>query len=117
MKVYIYYILCIILQSKHDSHKNPQKLREKVRCFLYRCRRIIVSADIQSKSREGLLHYTRLVMDPLTMEIIRASCDCEGFVFKGRCWHIETLKQLIDSDQRVREEIMKVKRIEENTAS
>jgi len=82
---------------------------------------IIVSVDIQSKSRKGLLHYTRIVLDPLTMKITKASCDCEGYAFKGHCWHIETLKQLIDSDERVREEIMKAKeelmRIEEDIAS
>ena len=70
---------------------------------------IIVSADIQSRSREGLLHYTRLVLDPLTMKIIRASCDCEGYAFRGYCWHIQTLRQLVDSDEKVREKIMKVK--------
>jgi hypothetical protein len=70
---------------------------------------IIVSADIQSRSREGLLHYTRLILDPLTMKIIRASCDCEGYAFRGYCWHIQTLKQLVDSDEKVREKIMKVK--------
>jgi SWIM zinc finger. len=56
---------------------------------------IVVSADIQSKSRKGLLHYTRIVLDPLTMKITRASCDCEGYTFRGHCWHIETLKQLV----------------------
>jgi hypothetical protein len=97
--------------------KTPKSYVKRLDVFYTVAEGIIVSADIQSKSREGLLHYTRLVVDPLTMKIIRASCDCEGFVFKGRCWHIETLKQLIDSDERVREEIMKVKRIEENTTS
>ena len=70
---------------------------------------IIVSADIQSRSREGLLHYTRLVLDPLTMKIAKASCDCEGYAFRGYCWHIQTLRQLVDSDEKVREKIMKVK--------
>ncbi len=27
---------------------------------------IVISADIQSKSRKGLLHYTRIVLDPLS---------------------------------------------------
>jgi len=70
---------------------------------------IVISADIQSKSREGLLHYTRIVLDPLTMKITKASCDCEGYAFRGHCWHIETLEQLVDSGEKVREEIMKAK--------
>ncbi|WP_048052711.1 hypothetical protein [Saccharolobus islandicus] len=82
---------------------------------------IIVSADIQSKSRKDLTHYTRLVLDPLTLNLVKYSCDCEGYTFRHHCWHIETLKQLVVSDERVREEVMKAKeelmRIEEDIAS
>ncbi|ADB87230.1 hypothetical protein [Saccharolobus islandicus] len=82
---------------------------------------VVVAGDVESKSRKGLLHYTRIVLDPLTMKITKASCDCEGYTFRHHCWHIETLKQLVVSDERVIEEVMKAKeelmRIEEDIAS
>jgi len=103
------------------STQTPKSYIKRLDVFCTVGEGIIVSADIQSRSREGLLHYTRLILDPLTMKIIRASCDCEGYTFRGHCLHIETLKQLVDSDERVREEIMKVKeelmRIKENKTS
>jgi len=67
------------------------------------------------------LHYTRIIIDPLSLNIVKATCDCEGFTFRQHCWHIETLKQLEVSDERGREEVMKAKeelmRIEEDIAS
>jgi len=59
---------------------------------------IIVSADIPSRSRPSLSHYTRLVIDPETNEIIKYSCDCEGFTFRKKCWHLYLLKGLINSE-------------------
>ena len=91
------------------STQTPKSYIKRLDVFCTVGEGIIVSADIQSRSREGLLHYTRLVLDPLTMKIIRASCDCEGYAFRGYCWHIQTLRQLVDSDEKVREKIMKVK--------
>jgi hypothetical protein len=55
---------------------------------------VIVSADIPSKSRANITHYTRLVIDPVDFKITKATCDCEGYTFKGKCWHIDTLKGL-----------------------
>ena len=82
---------------------------------------VVVAGDVESKSRKGLLHYTRIVLDPLTMKIVKESCSCEAGAFHRKCWHIETLKQLVVSDERVREEVMKAKeelmRIEEDIAS
>ena len=59
---------------------------------------IIVSADVLSRSRAGLLHYTRIVINPKTNEIVKASCDCEGFTFRKKCWHLYFLKALINSE-------------------
>ncbi|CDF81344.1 zinc-finger domain protein [Sulfolobus monocaudavirus SMV1] len=104
-----------------SSTQTPKSYVKRLDIFSILGEGILVSADIESKSRNGLLHYTRLVLDPLTMKIIKASCDCEGYAFRGYCWHIETLKQLVDSDERVREKIMKAKeelmRIKEDTVS
>ena len=91
------------------STQTPKNYVKRLDVFYTVGEGIIISADIESRSREGLLHYTRLVLDPLTMKVARASCDCEGFAFRGHCWHIQTLKQLVDSDERVKEEVMKVK--------
>nr|WP_011229463.1 SWIM zinc finger family protein [Sulfolobus sp. NOB8H2]CAA09151.1 hypothetical protein [Sulfolobus sp. NOB8H2] len=81
---------------------------------------IVVAGDIQSKSRANLVHYTRLVLDPITLKVTKASCDCEGFTFRGKCWHIETLKQLLN-DTKVKEEVEKVRQemmqLEEDIAS
>ncbi|ACP55419.1 hypothetical protein [Saccharolobus islandicus] len=70
---------------------------------------IVVSADIQSKSRTNLTHYTRIVLDPLSLKVVKSSCDCEGYTFRHHCWHVEALKQLVASDEKVREEVMKAK--------
>jgi len=91
------------------STQTPKNYVKRLDVFYTVGEGIVISADIESRSREGLLHYTRLVLDPLTMKVARASCDCEGFAFRGHCWHIQTLKQLVDSDERVKEEVMKVK--------
>jgi len=55
---------------------------------------LIISADIRSKSRPGVTHYTRIVVDPLKGEVVKASCSCEGFTFKKECWHIKVLKEM-----------------------
>ena len=80
---------------------------------------IIVSADIQSKSRKGLLHYTRIVLDPLTMKITKASCDCEGYTFRHHCWHLKTLEQMIKEElrERIEKARQEMMQIEEDIAS
>jgi SWIM zinc finger. len=80
---------------------------------------IVVSADIQSKSRKGLSHYTRIVLDPLTMKIVKESCSCEAGSFRKKCWHLKTLEQMIKEE--LRERIEKVRSemlaVEEDIAS
>ncbi|MCI4408456.1 MAG: hypothetical protein JHC26_05145 [Thermofilum sp.] len=70
---------------------------------------IIVSADIRSRSRPWLTHYTRVIIDPISNEIIKYSCDCEGFTFRKKCWHLQLLKEMISSDlkEKVLEEEIK----------
>jgi hypothetical protein len=60
---------------------------------------IIVSADIKSRSRHNLVHYTRVVLDPNTLKITTATCDCEGFTYRRSCWHIKALEQIVYSDE------------------
>ncbi|BAB66361.1 hypothetical protein STK_13100 [Sulfurisphaera tokodaii str. 7] len=80
---------------------------------------IIISADIQSKSRKDVVHYTRIVLDPLSLKVVRSSCDCEGYTFKHKCWHIKLLEdiaktQLKEEVQKARQEML---REEEDIAS
>jgi hypothetical protein len=71
---------------------------------------ILISGDIKSKTRD-IYHYTRLILDPIKMTVVKQSCDCEGFTYRKKCWHLETLKvltksQLKDEIERKREEIL-----------
>ena len=62
---------------------------------------IVVSADIESRSRLGMMHYTRVVLDPLTLKVVKETCSCEGYTFNGRCWHIELLEKLINEKLKI----------------
>jgi len=99
----------------------PKSYVKRLDVFYVLSEGIIVSADIQSKSRKDLTHYTRLVLDPLTMKVAKASCDCEGYTFRGHCWHINALEQMIKEDKELRERIEKARQemmqIEEDMAS
>ena len=59
---------------------------------------IIISADIKSRSRAGIIHYTRIIVDPMNNKIIKASCDCEGFTFRKSCWHVQLLEYLVETE-------------------
>jgi hypothetical protein len=90
--------------------KNPIK---RLDVFYVLSEGIIVSADIQSKSRKDLTHYTRLVLDPETLNLVKYSCDCEGFTFRHHCWHIKTLEQMIKEElreriEKARQEMMQI---------
>jgi hypothetical protein len=41
----------------------------------------VVAGDVGSKSRKGLLYYTWIVLDPLTMKIVKESYSCEAGSF------------------------------------
>jgi len=45
------------------------------------------------------------MIDPKTSEIVKLSCDCEGFTFRKKCWHLYLLKGLIQTD--LKEEVFK----------
>ena len=99
-----------------QTPKNPIK---RLDVFYVLSEGVVVAGDVESKSRKGLLHYTRIVLDPLTMKITKASCDCEASAFGKKCWHIKTLEELVKTDlkkevEKVREEMLAV---EEDIAS
>ncbi|WP_088922598.1 hypothetical protein [Sulfolobus acidocaldarius] len=96
--------------------KNPIK---RLDVFYVLSEGIIVSADIQSKSRKDLTHYTRLVLDSLTLNLVKYSCDCEGYTFRHHCWHLKTLEQMIKEElrERIEKARQEMMQIEEDIAS
>ncbi|MBB5255295.1 hypothetical protein HNQ62_003070 [Sulfurisphaera ohwakuensis] len=59
---------------------------------------VIVSAEIQSRTRKDVTHYSRIVLDPLSLKVIKATCSCEAGSFGRKCWHIKTLEELVKTD-------------------
>ena len=53
------------LDTKWFQHKPLNKLRKNVRRFYTLGEGVVVAGDVERKSRKGLLHYTRIVLDPL----------------------------------------------------
>jgi hypothetical protein len=92
--------------AQTQNLKNLKSYIKRLNIF-YVSEGVIVSADIQSKSRANLLHYTRIVLDPLNLKVVRASCDCEGYTFKHYCWHIKVLENLAKNE--LKEEIEKTR--------
>ena len=111
----------IVSRYKMISTQIPKNPIKRLDVFYVLSEGIIVSADIQSKSRKDLTHYTRLVLDSLTLNLVKYSCDCEGYTFRHHCWHIKTLEQMIKEDRELRERIKKARQemmqIEEDIAS
>ena len=69
---------------------------------------VIISADVQSRTRRDVTHYSRIVLDPLTMKIVKESCSCEAGAFHRKCWHLKVLEQLISSEE-IKEKIEKAR--------
>jgi hypothetical protein len=46
---------------------------------------LIISTDIQSRTRKDLVHYSRIVIDPESLKTVRESCDCEAGAFHRKC--------------------------------
>jgi hypothetical protein len=59
---------------------------------------LIITADVKSRSRPSISHYTRIVIDPLNGEVVKASCSCEGFTFGKECWHVKILKEMAKNE-------------------
>jgi len=55
----------MVSRYKIISTQTLKKLRKKVRRFYTLGECVVVAGDVESKSRKGLLHYTRIVLDPL----------------------------------------------------
>ena len=97
--------------------KNPIK---RLDVFYTLGQGIVISADVQSRTRRDVTHYSRIVLDPLTMKIVKESCSCEAGAFHRKCWHLKVLEQLTSSEE-IKEKIEKARQemmqIEEDIAS
>jgi len=60
---------------------------------------VIISADVQSRTRRDVTHYSRIVLDPLSLKVVKATCSCEAGSFGKKCWHLKTLEQLMASEE------------------
>jgi len=49
---------------------------------------ILFAFDIKSKSTPGLIHKTIIVIRDDV--ILMRNCDCKGFRYYKKCWHIQT---------------------------
>ncbi|EHP70458.1 SWIM zinc finger-containing protein [Metallosphaera yellowstonensis MK1] len=80
---------------------------------------VVVAGDVESKSRKGLLHYTRIVLDPLSLKVVKATCSCEAGSFGKKCWHLKTLEQMIKEElrERIEKARQEMMQIEEDIAS
>jgi hypothetical protein len=98
--------------------KNPIK---RLDVFYTLGQGIVISADVQSRTRRDVTHYSRIVLDPLSLKVVKATCSCEAGSFGKKCWHIKTLEQMIKEDKELRERIEKARQemmqIEEDIAS
>ena len=110
----------IVSRYKMISTQIPKSYVKRLDVFYTLGEGVVVAGDVESKSRKGLLHYTRIVLDPLTMKIVKESCSCEAGSFRKKCWHLKTLEQLMASEE-IKEKIEKARQemmqIEEDIAS
>jgi hypothetical protein len=81
---------------------------------------VIISADVQSRTRKDLIHYSRIAIDPISLKIVKESCSCEAGAFHRKCWHLKVLEQLMASEE-IKEKIEKARSemlaVEEDIAS
>ena len=55
-----------------------------------------IVAVVQSKSRPWMAH---VVQAYVSKKGVKASCDCEGFTFRKKCWHVQWLLSIINQDK------------------
>ncbi|MFP3203377.1 MAG: SWIM zinc finger family protein [Sulfolobus sp.] len=97
--------------------KNPIK---RLDVFYTLGQGIVISADVQSRTRRDVTHYSRITIDPISLKIVKESCSCEAGSFGKKCWHLKTLEQLMASEE-IKEKIEKARSemlaVEEDIAS
>ena len=49
--------------------------------------------DVPSKSDPNVTHKVKIMLDDTY------SCDCKGYKYAGKCWHITTVKEKIEKEQ------------------
>lgn len=56
-----------------------------------------IIAVVQSKSRPWMEHIVQAYVSK--KGVVKASCDCEGFTFRKKCWHVQWLLSIINQDK------------------
>ena len=49
--------------------------------------------DVQSKSDPDVTHKVKIMLDDTY------SCDCKGYKYAGKCWHITQVKEKKEKEQ------------------
>ena len=49
--------------------------------------------DVPSKSDPNVTHKVKIMLDDTY------SCDCKGYKYAGKCWHITTVKEKKEKEQ------------------
>jgi len=111
----------IVSRYKMISTQIPSKsMIKRIDVFYTLGQGIVISADVQSRTRKDLIHYSRITIDPISLKIVKESCSCEAGAFHRKCWHLKVLEQLISSEE-IKEKIEKARQemmqIEEDIAS
>ncbi|MEJ2770567.1 SWIM zinc finger family protein [Stygiolobus sp. CP8521M] len=60
-----------------------------------------------------------MILDPLSLKVVKANCSCEAGSFGKKCWHLKTLEQMIKKElrERIKKARHEMMQIEEDIAS
>ncbi len=82
----------IIEKTLEEEEKKEKKIRnylDDVEVKYMEDGTVLVIAQVESKSRPGLKHKT--VIATQDDSILMKACDCEGFKYHKKCWHLAYL--------------------------
>jgi exosome complex RNA-binding protein Rrp4 len=68
---------------------------------------VFVQAEVQSRSNPNEYHITKIKIDAETKGLSYSYCNCKGFEFRKRCYHVELLKDFVLNNYK--EELEKAK--------
>lgn len=111
----------IVSRYKMISTQIPKNPIKRLDVFYVLSEGVIISADVQSRTRKDLIHYSRIAIDPISLKIVKESCSCEAGSFGKKCWHLKMLEGLVKENKELREKIEKARSemlaVEEDIAS
>jgi hypothetical protein len=57
--------------------------------------KIFVQAEVQSRSNPNEYHVTKVEIDAETNELSYSYCNCKGFEYRKKCYHVDLLKEFV----------------------